>query len=319
MGKEHRGCGGRQARPGRFRPVPHKEIARACGGYACPAFLPRPHQPGIRDSEGWARIFAIWSTETALQWHNFRHGAAAGGQRRLRHRTRTTSAWPAGRLTQVRLRLWIGGCVSGCRALGADTDRGRPMTRSASCSARAGARRPSDIAPASAASARWSTRFARRLRLRDGEKVAMGGQAWRVVVGSATRRACLCCPERKLFISLRDQVLPGISLTYPVFPPEGPSITAGRREGWPRWTRSSARCRTTMLVVFQREPATVRRLHRRIAALRTTSTARSTACGEALQNPGAPSTSIWRRCSPARHGRRQHADEPGHGARSLAT
>ncbi|MDR3508906.1 MAG: MBL fold metallo-hydrolase [Caulobacteraceae bacterium] len=58
-------------------------------------------------------------------------------------------------------------------------------------------------------------------RLKDGDEVTIGDQAWRVVTGSghSPEHACLYCPELKLFIS-GDQVLPRISSNVSVFPTE---------------------------------------------------------------------------------------------------
>lgn len=58
-------------------------------------------------------------------------------------------------------------------------------------------------------------------RLHDGEALSIGGQEWRVVVGSghSPEHACLYCPELKLLIS-GDQVLPRISSNVSVFPTE---------------------------------------------------------------------------------------------------
>lgn len=58
-------------------------------------------------------------------------------------------------------------------------------------------------------------------RLSDGQTVAIGAHAWRVVVGSghSPEHACLYCPELKLLIS-GDQVLPRISSNVSVHPTE---------------------------------------------------------------------------------------------------
>jgi len=61
-------------------------------------------------------------------------------------------------------------------------------------------------------------------RMRDGERIEIGGRAWQVVVGRghAPEHACLWCREDNLFIS-GDQILPRISSNVSVFPtePEG--------------------------------------------------------------------------------------------------
>jgi len=58
-------------------------------------------------------------------------------------------------------------------------------------------------------------------RLHDGQRLSIGANEWRVVVGTghSPEHACLYCPELKLFIS-GDQVLPRISSNVSVFPTE---------------------------------------------------------------------------------------------------
>jgi glyoxylase-like metal-dependent hydrolase (beta-lactamase superfamily II) len=58
-------------------------------------------------------------------------------------------------------------------------------------------------------------------RLHDGEEIAIGAHAWRVVVGNghSPEHACLYCPDLKLLIS-GDQVLPRISSNVSVYPSE---------------------------------------------------------------------------------------------------
>jgi glyoxylase-like metal-dependent hydrolase (beta-lactamase superfamily II) len=76
-------------------------------------------------------------------------------------------------------------------------------------------------------------------RLRDGDEVAIGGRAWRVVMGAghSPEHACLHCPELKLLIS-GDQVLPKISSNVSVFPtePDGDPLSD--------WMSSLARIKT---------------------------------------------------------------------------
>lgn len=61
-------------------------------------------------------------------------------------------------------------------------------------------------------------------RIQEGERIAIGGREWEVVVGRghAPEHACLWCREDHLFIS-GDQILPRISSNVSVFPtePEG--------------------------------------------------------------------------------------------------
>jgi glyoxylase-like metal-dependent hydrolase (beta-lactamase superfamily II) len=59
------------------------------------------------------------------------------------------------------------------------------------------------------------------VRLEDGLQLSVGGDPWRVVVGTghSPEHACLVCDERGLMIS-GDQVLPRISSNVSVFPTE---------------------------------------------------------------------------------------------------
>jgi glyoxylase-like metal-dependent hydrolase (beta-lactamase superfamily II) len=58
-------------------------------------------------------------------------------------------------------------------------------------------------------------------RMQDGERIAIGGRVWEVVVGRghAPEHACLWCREDNIFIS-GDQILPRISSNVSVFPTE---------------------------------------------------------------------------------------------------
>ena len=58
-------------------------------------------------------------------------------------------------------------------------------------------------------------------RLSDGQRLQVGANEWRVVVGTghSPEHACFHCPELKLFIT-GDQVLPKISSNVSVFPTE---------------------------------------------------------------------------------------------------
>ena len=62
---------------------------------------------------------------------------------------------------------------------------------------------------------------ARHRRIDDGETIAIGGRAWRVIVGSghSPEHACLYCAELGVLIS-GDQVLPRISPNISVWPQE---------------------------------------------------------------------------------------------------
>jgi glyoxylase-like metal-dependent hydrolase (beta-lactamase superfamily II) len=58
-------------------------------------------------------------------------------------------------------------------------------------------------------------------RLRDGDRVTIGGHPWTVVVGEghSAEMACFWCPDRNLLIS-GDQILPSISPNVSVWPSE---------------------------------------------------------------------------------------------------
>ncbi|WP_417317377.1 MBL fold metallo-hydrolase [Emcibacter sp.] len=58
-------------------------------------------------------------------------------------------------------------------------------------------------------------------RLRDGDRLTIGGVEWIVVIGRghSPEHACLHCPEKNLFIS-GDQILPEISSNISVWPTE---------------------------------------------------------------------------------------------------
>ncbi len=58
-------------------------------------------------------------------------------------------------------------------------------------------------------------------RLQEGDRLAIGGRTWRIVVGRghAPEHICLWCPEDDLIIS-GDQILPRISSNVSVFPTE---------------------------------------------------------------------------------------------------
>jgi len=58
-------------------------------------------------------------------------------------------------------------------------------------------------------------------RMQDGERIAIGGRVWEMVVGRghAPEHACLWCRQENLFIS-GDQILPRISSNVSVFPTE---------------------------------------------------------------------------------------------------
>lgn len=181
----------------------------------------------IRDGAGWALVdTGIWSTETAAAWRQLFATVLPQGVTRIF----VTHMHPdhigmAGWLTRkFDCRLWISRLeYLSCRALSADTGREAPED-AIRFYQRAGWN--------DEAMETYRTRFGgfgkmiyalpdSYRRLHDGEDITIGGQAWRVVVGTghSPEHACLYCPERKLLIS-GDQVLPGISSNVSVFPAE---------------------------------------------------------------------------------------------------
>ncbi|BCN39036.1 zinc metallohydrolase glyoxalase II family protein [Alicycliphilus denitrificans] len=243
----------------------------------------------IRDGEGWALVdTGIWSTETAAAWRQLFATALPQGVTRVF----VTHMHPdhigmAGWLTRkFGCRLWISRLeYLSCRALGADTGREAP-----------------DDAIRFLQRAGWGeeaietyrTRFGSfgkmvyalpdsYRRLRDGEEVAIGGQAWRVVVGSghSPEHVCLYCPERKLFIS-GDQVLPGISSNVSVFPTEP---DANPLADWLASLDKIEREVPDDVLVLPAHNQPFRGLHRRIAALRDSQHRALDRLREALQEP----------------------------------
>ncbi|WP_207790942.1 MBL fold metallo-hydrolase [Thermaurantiacus tibetensis] len=101
-------------------------------------------------------------------------------------------------------------------------------------------------------------------RLRDGDRLDIGGRSWTVVVGSghSPEHACLHCPEAGLLIS-GDQVLPRITSNVSVYPTEPEADPLGD------WLDSLARLRElpeeTLVLPAHNEPFLG--LHRRIDQL----------------------------------------------------
>lgn len=181
----------------------------------------------IRDGAGWALVdTGIWATDTADAWRQlFATVLPQGVTRIFVTHMHPDHVGMAGWLSRkFDCRLWISRLeYLTCRALGADTGRAAPED---------GIRFYRRAGWSEEAIETYRTRFGgfgkmiyalpdSYRRLRDGEDIAIGGQAWRVVVGTghSPEHACLYCPEHKLLIS-GDQVLPGISSNVSVFPAE---------------------------------------------------------------------------------------------------
>ena len=102
-------------------------------------------------------------------------------------------------------------------------------------------------------------------RISDGEEIAIGRSAWRVVVGRghSPEHACLYCPELSVLIS-GDQVLPKITSNVSVFPtePDADPLTD--------WLESLASIRLAVpddVLVLPSHNEPFRGLHARIAQL----------------------------------------------------
>jgi glyoxylase-like metal-dependent hydrolase (beta-lactamase superfamily II) len=184
----------------------------------------------VRDVDGWA-VFdsGVHTSETAAAWRKlFGAGGAlsSGGLKRLF----VTHMHPdhvgmAGWLTRkFNCRLWMTRLeYLTCRVLVADTGRGAPPD-GVGFYRRAGW----DEGSIESYRARFGS-FGKLVhaipdsyrRLFDGERLAVGGHDWRVVVGHghSPEHACFHSADLKLFIS-GDQVLPRISSNVSVFPTE---------------------------------------------------------------------------------------------------
>ncbi len=120
-------------------------------------------------------------------------------------------------------------------------------------------------------------------RLVDGETLTIGGQDWRVVVGSghSPEHACLHAPGLDLFIA-GDQVLPGFSATVGVTPLEPHADPLGE------WLDSLARIRGAVpdsVLVLPSHGDPFRGLHARIDAMQTHHTAALERLSGALGQP----------------------------------
>jgi glyoxylase-like metal-dependent hydrolase (beta-lactamase superfamily II) len=102
-------------------------------------------------------------------------------------------------------------------------------------------------------------------RLHDDEVLKIGGQSWRVVIGTghSPEHACLFCPELKVLIS-GDQVLPRISSNVSVFPTEPDA------DPLDDWLVSLAKIKSEVpddVLVLPSHNECFRRLHGRLDAL----------------------------------------------------
>lgn len=119
-------------------------------------------------------------------------------------------------------------------------------------------------------------------RIADGERIGIGGDEWRVVVGSghSFEHACLYSPARKILIS-GDQVLPRISSNVSVVPiePEADPMS--------RWIASLAKLKGLPddLLVLPSHDDPFFGLHERLDALNELTENRLTLAREALSRP----------------------------------
>ncbi|HEU0196942.1 MAG TPA: MBL fold metallo-hydrolase [Nevskiaceae bacterium] len=181
----------------------------------------------IREGDGWALVdTGVRSADGAAAWQRLFSGMLAGPVTRVF----VTHMHPdhiglAGWLTRkFSCRLWITRLeYLTCRVLTADTGREAPED---------GIRFFQQAGWDEASIERYRTRFGgfgkliytlpdSFRRLRDGDRIDIGGHEWRVVVGTghSPEHACLYCAELKLLIA-GDQVLPRISSNVSVFPTE---------------------------------------------------------------------------------------------------
>jgi glyoxylase-like metal-dependent hydrolase (beta-lactamase superfamily II) len=118
--------------------------------------------------------------------------------------------------------------------------------------------------------------------LEDGETLAIGGRAWRVLTcrGHAVQQACLWCPEVRVLIS-GDQVLPKITSNV--------SVWAEQPHGNPLRLYLDSLDRFAPLaadaLVLPSHGLPFRGLHERLEALRAHHAARLDECADALTEP----------------------------------
>jgi glyoxylase-like metal-dependent hydrolase (beta-lactamase superfamily II) len=226
----------------------------------------------IDDDAGWAIVdTGVRTEETTLVWREV--FANAPDQRPL-SRVFVTHMHPdhvgmAGWLTRkFGVRLWMSRLeYLTCRVMVSDTGREAPAD------AIEFYRRAGWAAPAIETYRTRFGNFGRHIhplpdsfrRLHDGEDIAIGAHAWRVVVGSghSPEHACLHCPELKLLIS-GDQVLPRISSNVSINPTEPDA------DPMSDWLASLAKLRREVpddVLVLPAHNECFRGLHARIDAL----------------------------------------------------
>ena len=184
----------------------------------------------LRDGDGWAIVDSgLQTAETLDAWRQLFAGSGPLGQCRLT-RVLVTHMHPdhagmAGWLTQkFDCRLWMSRLeYLHCRVLLTDTGRDAPED---GVRFYAAAGWQPDLLEVYRARFGDFGRMVHKLpdsyvRLCDGQRLAIGGREWRVVVGAghSPEHACLYCAELGLLIS-GDQVLPRISSNVSVFPTE---------------------------------------------------------------------------------------------------
>jgi len=184
----------------------------------------------LRDGKGWTIVdTGVQSNDTTSAWRSLFAADGALGQGGL-ERVVVTHMHPdhvgmAGWLTRkFDCRLWMTRLeYLNCRVLVADTGREAPED---------GVRFYRQAGWDDDAIEYYRVRFGNfgRMthalpesfrRIRDGERLQIGGHEWQVLVGTghSPEHACLYCVELKLLIS-GDQVLPRISSNVSVFPTE---------------------------------------------------------------------------------------------------
>jgi glyoxylase-like metal-dependent hydrolase (beta-lactamase superfamily II) len=226
----------------------------------------------LDDGDGWALVdTGVRNDETAAVWREL---FANAPDRRSLTRVFVTHMHPdhvgmAGWLTRkFGVRLWMTPLeYLSCRAMVSDTGREAPPD-AIEFYRRAG------WGPAAIETyrARFGN-FGKHIhplpdsfrRLDDGDELLIGGNAWRVIIGSghSPAHACLYCPALKLLIS-GDQVLPRISSNVSVYPVEP---DADPMSGWLHSLAKIKRAVPDDVLVLPAHNECFRGLHARIDAL----------------------------------------------------